>query len=257
VSAALDLRALGRAALEAMRAGGEAMRGAERALGKSGGTVVTAALAGAVSCEPWRHYPAGDVYDPRSHAQFFYHAHPEGERGEREHGHFHLFLRQGGMAPGTRPLVLPELVIAGAAPAATSPSAPAPHAGENGEWCHIIAITMDASGAPIRLFTTNRWVTGETWYRASDVVLMLDRFAPAETGPAPLVSRWLGGAVRCFRPQIAALIDERDAAVMGWRRRRRGKAHVFEDRRLEITSSLDISMAAQMAAIEAALAAAA
>ncbi|HUK60208.1 MAG TPA: hypothetical protein VLV50_13340 [Stellaceae bacterium] len=257
MSAARNLKGLGRAALEAMRQGGEAMAAAERALAAEGATVVTAALGAAGACVPWQHYPAGDVYDRRSHAQFFYHAHPEGERTPNEHGHFHLFLRAGGMAPGTRPLVLPELVIAGAAPVGTAPSAPEPHAGEDGEWCHIVAIAMNSTGEPIRLFTTNRWVTGETWYRAVDVIEMLDRFSVSETGPLGLLNRWIGGAARFFRPQIAHLIAERDEAVMGWRRRRRGKAHVFEDRRLEVTSALDISVAAQFAAIDAALGAAA
>ncbi len=257
MSAAREFKGLGRAALEAMRQGGEAMRAAERALAAHGSSVVVAALGGAPSCEPWQHYPAGDVYDPRSHAQFFYHAHPEGERGPGEHGHFHLFLRAGGMAPGTRPLVLPELVIAGAAPPTSSPSAPEPHAGEDGEWCHIVALAMTAGGAPIRLFTTNRWVTGETWYRAADVIAMLDRFAVAESKPGAHLNRWVDGAARFFRPQIAHLIAERDEAVMSWRRRRRGKAHVFEDRRLEVTSALDVSLEAQFAAIEAALGAAA
>jgi hypothetical protein len=40
---------------------------------------------------------------------------------------------------------------------------------------------------------------------------------------------------------------------MGWRRRRRGKVHVFEDRRLEVTSALEIDVAAQRNAIAAAL----
>ena len=252
-----NLKSLGRAALETMRDGSEAMRQAERALAKDGRTIVAAALGSAAACEPWQHYPAGDVYDPRSHAQFFYHAHPPGERGAGEHGHFHLFLRAGGMAPGTRPLVLPELVIAGASPAAAAPSAPEPHAGEDGEWCHLVAIAMNEAGEPFRLFTTNRWVTGETWYRAADVVAMLDRFSIGAAGPFAPLNRWIGGAVRCFRPQIEDLIAQRDEAVMGWRRRRRGKAHVFEDRRLEVTSALEISVAAQIAAIEAALAEAA
>jgi len=32
------------------------------------------------------------------------------------------------------------------------------------------------SGRPIRLFTTNRWVTGDVWYPASAVIAMLERF---------------------------------------------------------------------------------
>ena len=43
-----------------------------------------------------------------------------------------------------------------------------------------------------------------------------------------------------YRPQLRELLQRRDAAVMDWRRRRRAKVHVFEDRRLETTSSLRI-----------------
>jgi hypothetical protein len=258
MSEAGDFARLGRAALEGMQAGALAMRDGERALQRQGSSVLQAALGGTHPCEPWQHYPAGDVYDPRSHAQFFYHAHAPGEQGAGEHGHFHLFLCAGGMAPGTRPLVLPELVIAGAAPpAAPSPSAPEPHAGADGEWCHLVAISMSAASVPLRLFTTNRWVTGETWYRAADVIDMLDRFTMGEVGPSFALNRWIAGAPRLFRPQVATLVAARDEAVMGWRRRRRDKVHVFEDRRLEVASSLDISVDGQLAAIEAALAAAA
>ncbi|HLJ65019.1 MAG TPA: hypothetical protein VKT70_12980, partial [Stellaceae bacterium] len=41
----------------------------------------------------WVHYPEGDVYDPLSHSQYFFHLHPRDQRGAREYGHFHTFLR--------------------------------------------------------------------------------------------------------------------------------------------------------------------
>ncbi len=41
---------------------------------------------------------------------------------------------------------------------------------------------------------------------------------------------------------MAALLHARDDAVMSWRRRHRGKVHVFEDRRLEVTSALDVDV---------------
>jgi hypothetical protein len=50
-------------------------------LARDGGTVVSAALGGERRVLHWRHYPAGDVYDPASHAQYFYHAHPRDARG--------------------------------------------------------------------------------------------------------------------------------------------------------------------------------
>lgn len=202
---------------------------------------------GAGAFEDWRHYPPGDVYDPTSHAQHFYHAHPLHLRLPREHGHFHTFLRAEGMPPGMAPLVLPEAAVADAAP---PPQAAPARRGCREEASHLVAISLDDRGDPIRLFTTNRWVTGETWYRADDVLAMLDRFDFAATDPVPLRDRWLAALIALFRPQIAAVLERRDATVMAWRRRRR--ATVFEDPRLEIISSLDIDLAAQLALVDGA-----
>ncbi|MGH7046143.1 MAG: DUF6969 family protein [Stellaceae bacterium] len=194
----------------------------------------------------WQHYPAGEVYDPSSHAQYFYHVHPAAERGAGEHGHFHAFLRAEGIPPGVRPLVLPETAIAADMARPSPQAAPVKH-GARDEVCHLLAITLDLTGTPIRLFTTNRWVTGETWYRAEDVVAMLDRFVFGETERAA-VSRWIAAMVWLFRPQIAALLRARDETMMTWRRRRRG--NVFEDPRIEVVSSVEIDIERQLAALE-------
>jgi hypothetical protein len=194
--------------------------------------------------DAWRHYPLGEVYDAVTHAQYFYHVHPAGHRLPAEHGHFHTFLRAEGMPAGVSPLVLPEAAVAVPAPPQGAPL----KRGAREEVSHLVAISLDRHGEPFRLFTTNRWVTGETWYRADDVIAMLDRFAIAATDPSAVRDRWLVAIVRLFRPQIAALLRQRDATLMAWRRRRR--ATVFEDRRLEITSSLEIDLAAQLAFLE-------
>jgi hypothetical protein len=202
-----------------------------------------APAAGAI--EAWRHYPAGDAYNPASHAQYFYHAHPPDRRQPREHGHFHTFLRVEGMPAGVTPLVLPEAAVADAAP---PPQAAPAQRGSREEVSHLVAISLDAEGEPIRVFTTNRWVTGETWYRAEDVLAMLDRFASTASEPTQLCDRWLVAVMTLFRPQIAAVLRERDLTVMAWRRRRR--TSVFEDPRLEITSSLNIDLGAQLAFLD-------
>jgi hypothetical protein len=77
---------------------------------------------------------------------------------------------------------------------------------------------------------------------------MLDRFVIAESEPSAVLNRWIGAMVRLFRPQIAALLQARDESVMAWRRRRR--THVFEDPRLEITSSLDVQLDTQLALVD-------
>ena len=263
----VDIARLSRAALEAMAAQGRELRLCQREIEASGRSLLAAVLDGAEPIAEWQHYPQGDVHDPATHAQYFYHAHPPternsalrgaSERDDREHGHFHTFLRARGMPPGVRPLVMPEFAIADnpAAPnAPLIPSAPQSSAEEEGEpWSHLVAIALDAAGRPLRFFTTNRWVTGETWYPAADVVAMLERFVVAPAAPAPLLNRWLTALLGLYRPILAELILARDAAVMDWRRRRRAKVHVFDDRRLEVTSSLAIDLDSQIARVDAAL----
>lgn len=217
------------------------------ALAARGRTILDEITNGAVAIAEWRRYPDGEVYDPGSHAQYFYHRHDSGSEtsGRAEHGHFHLFLRAEGIPPGIAPVIWPELAVANAP--APPQSAPLKRGGRD-EVCHLLAIAIDWRGEPVRLFTTNRWVTGETWYAAEDVIRILDRFRVEREEPSALLNRWLGAIVRLFEPQIGELLHARDEVVMGWRRRRRG--NVFEDPRLEITSSLDVDLSAELADVE-------
>lgn len=214
------------------------------------GSTVIRELAGADEIADWRHYPEGEVYDPKTHAQYFFHCHAtaQGARlvAPEEHGHFHLFMRGEGVAAGVTPLVLPELAVAGAP--ATRQSAPLKR-GASDRVCHLVAIAVDEDGWPVRLFTTNRWVTGETWYRADDVIRMLDRFRVGGDRPSALLNRWLGAIVRLFRPEITRLLHQRDAAIV--ERRWRSREDALEDPRLEITSSLAIDLDARLAEIAA------
>jgi hypothetical protein len=213
-------------------------------LAARGSNVVREVLGASGAVDAWRHYPAGDGYDPVSHGQYFYHRHHADEPGE--HGHFHLFLRAEGMPEGTLPLLLPETAIANLP---TPPQAAPAKRGARDEVSHLIAIAVDHDGEPVRLFTTNRWVTGETWYRADDVVRMLDRFALDAAEPAGIANAWLVAMVRLYQPEIAMLLRERDRTVMDPRRRRR-RIDVFEDPRLEVTSSLAIDLESRLAAAD-------
>jgi hypothetical protein len=226
------------------------IRECRRLLDARGSTLVREAAGTAGKTGDWQHYPDGDVYDPLSHAQYFYHCHPADERAAaedaREHGHFHLFLRAEGMPRGVTPLLLPEAAIANLP---TPPQAAPSKRGIRDEVSHIVAIALDHSGDATRLFTTNRWVTGETWYRADDIIRMLDRFSLDAAEPASLVNRWLAAIVRLYQPEIAMLLRKRDEAVMDPRRRRR-RVDVFEDPKIEITSSLAIDVEARLAAVD-------
>ncbi|HMD66029.1 MAG TPA: hypothetical protein VKG22_05200, partial [Stellaceae bacterium] len=83
-----------------------------------------------------------------------------------------------------------------------------------------------------------------------DVIQMLDRFVVGELEPSAVLNQWISAMIELFRPQIAALLRARDETVMAWRRRRR--TQVFEDPRLEITSSLEIDLDAQLSFVDGA-----
>ncbi len=231
------------------------LRECRDALARANSTILHEATGAAGDIAPWRRYPEGEVYDPQTHCQYFYHSHsaPEpagnsesaGNSEPAEHGHFHLFLRADGLPAGMTPLVLPELAVADAP--LPPQSAPLKRGGRD-EVVHLVALALDARGEPVRLFTTNRWVTGETWYRAEDVIRMLDGFQVNGEGSGGLLNRWLTAMVQLFQPEIGVLLRHRDRAVTDWRWRWR--SNVFEDPRLEITSSFAIDLDARLAVAE-------
>jgi hypothetical protein len=227
------------------------LRECRRELAQRGSTILREVTDGAADTPEWRRYPEGEAYDTTTHAQYFYHRHAASGRARpaepAEHGHFHLFLRAEGMPAGTAPLLVPELAIANA----TVPPQSAPlKRGVRDEVAHLVAMAIDARGEPIRLFTTNRWVTGETWYGADDMIRMLDRFDLQTDAPSLPLNRWLAALVHLFRPEIAVLLRNRDKAVQEWQWRWRRRGHVFEDTRLEVTSSFEIDLEARLALVE-------
>jgi len=197
-----------------------------RDLHANGSSLVIEALRGSSDFTEWEHFPPDDVRDPTSHAQYYFHAHPPDDRDAPDYGHFHTFIRPKGMPAGIHPAKVINFD---------------PPAGENDALSHLIAISMTPTGLPERLFTTNRWVTGETWYKAAEVIAMLDRFAIDIDSPSPLLNRWLTAMFVLFKPQIEELLNERDRVVKKWHAEH-SDVDVFEDRRLEITSSMSVSL---------------
>lgn len=233
----IDLDGVPPARLAAMAAAGDTVVDIHRVLARSGANVVAEVLDGQGRFFEWDHYPKGDVFDSKTQSQFYYHAHAADRRFPGEHGHFHTFLRPRGMPDGVAPADVPDFV---------------PPADPDDALSHLVAISMDKNGLPVRLFTVNRWVTGEAWYTAENVVAMLDRFDIDHTRPSRPLNRWITNMLRLFRPQIVDLIRQRDRVVADWQRRRPAR-NVFEDRELEVTSHVEISIDDQMEAIARAL----
>ena len=221
-----DLAGLPVDQLQAMAEAGQEIVDIYRAIAKTDDNLVGELLKGHETFYEWDHYPPGDVYDQESHGQFYYHAHPPVERFKSEHGHFHTFLRPKGMPSGVKPAPVPNYKKLD---------------DPDDELSHLIAIAMTSEGFPFRLFTVNRWVTGEVWYTAADVITLLDCFKIDHAQPSWPVNRWITAMIRLFKPQIIELLGARDQAVAAWTEEHPDR-DVYEDRELEVTSYMDVSV---------------
>ncbi len=182
------------------------------ALAERGLNVVTALLDGQPAlCE--QHYPAGDEVDPHSRCRYYYHSHSGRPWQRREHGHFHLFTES-----------------------------------DTG-FHHLVALSVDAQGLPVRGFTTNRWVTGEQWVAASQLGPALAGFALRESGPRAAVNRWVNAMVGLFQPQLQAAIRARDARLMHEVAKGRDPERFLEDRRTHVLSATRISLLERLDAL--------
>jgi len=222
-----DLSNLSLAQLQIMQHAGLEILECYRVLSKSNlnivGEVLRDSLNKGETFYEFNHYPDDDVYDRETHAQYYYHAH-RSEIGE--HGHFHTFLRPKGMPAGVAPIV-------------HQATDPWPQGDE--ALSHLLAIAMDGYGYPTGLFTTNRWVTAEAWYPAEQVIQMLDRFIIDHAFPSWPVNRWISAMFVLYRPHIEALLKQRDEIIRAWTAAHPGQ-DVYEDRELDVTSQLNISV---------------
>lgn len=176
----------------------------EAILAKGGLNILSETFQGVSSITAWEHYPPGDVFDPASNAQWFYHCHPASE-GSAEHGHFHCFVR---------------------------PEGPA------GPIHHLAAVGVDPHGRLLRLFTVNQWVVGDDWADAAATIALLPRFDMQMPTPSYLVNRWLTAIFVAYEAEIAALIRARDATLAS--HRPPAGVAVRADRALEVTSELPL-----------------
>lgn len=173
----------------------------------------------------FEHYPPDDVVDFRNGAQFYYHAHRD---GDREHGHLHLFWHA--TASGRRRYLRPGKTRW----VRTAPT-------------HLFAISLDARGLPVGLFTVNRWVTDGHWFDAATTLSQVDRFALEAVEGHADSCRWLTGFVRLYRPVIEAILVKRDARLA----RRASLDDALADHQLEVLSLQPVDWAADLDALEA------
>ena len=171
------------------------------------------------------HYPEDELIDQRRGSQFYYHSH---RTDGQEHGHLHLFWHatSGGRRRYQRANERRW--------ARTAPS-------------HLIAISLDARGLPVGLFTVNHWVTGGHWFDAATTLAQVERFHVGPIEGHVHSCRWLTGFVRMYEPLIAELLTRRDARIA----QQPDRTAALENRDLEVLSAVDIDWSADLDALQA------
>lgn len=164
----------------------------------------------------WRQYGASETDIDSGGLHYFYHSHPARTTPPGEHGHFHLFAR------------LPEAAV------------------EADRLAHLVAMGVDARGLPVRLFATNRWVTGGNWLPAGETIALAERASAAAARLSDPVERWLCAQLGVFMPQVAALLVHRDRRIEASAR----GLQTLEDRRTYLLSQCRVSLGDQIAAVE-------
>lgn len=177
-----------------------------------------------------KHYPPGDRIDFKNGGQYFYHCHRENISTD-EHGHFHCYLRRKSIPKEIPPIYLPKKPIQ-----------------ESQQMTHIIAISLNRLGQPIRLFTVNHWVTREVAYSAKHAKELTKRFKLdiKNSRKWEIIDKWLEGLVQIFIPQIVWLQNRRDQQISILQQENSSKKSIFEDTKLGEISSMEINLVKQV-----------
>lgn len=209
----------------------EALLDCINAYAKRGAGLLSDVLGRHAHFEEWAHYPMHDAVDTSSGYRYYYHAHEARQRIHGEHGHFHVF----GPVPkkGRRDRPSADGIM-----------------GTSSDYTHIIGISVDDRGFPLRLFTTNQWVTNERWLPARLVIETLHQLDLSHAKPTRL-SRWVEATTRLFSLQIAALLYWRDVRIES-KTRHIELSRLLADRRTHILSQCRIDLASQFQLLEGA-----
>lgn len=126
---------------------------------------------------------------PKEHLHFnglgwraYYHTHSNQNElnhlFENEHGHFHIFVCSDKEAD---------------------------------IWGHVVALSMDEFGQPLRWFMVNHWVTGESWLEADTLTQQLNNIPYIKQ--KNLLEKWMLAMLAVYSSEIKSLLIKRDAGL--------------------------------------------
>ncbi len=157
----------------------------------------------------WVHYPQDDCRDAHTGAMYYYHTHDPEDWERNEHGHFHLFFR--------------------------------PQA--EGEFTHIMALSMNTQGFPIGVFATNGWVTDEKIQPAHQILQRLDeQWEINRARPSWLVAQWLNAMVTLLRPHAETLLRQRDGKIASAGAMQADSNPILANRDIHVLSELPLDL---------------
>lgn len=201
----------------------------QQMMGKRGKNILHYTLQKKRQHRHMNHYPKGDRIDYATGAQYFYHCHRENFDRE-EHGHFHCFMRFKNIPKRIRPAKLTGITNEQQSPMA-----------------HLVAISMNLYGEPIRLFTVNRWVSSEIWYDAKHAPDLVNRFKVTLTDDPywQILDQWITSMLHLFAPQISWLHQARDI-TMAAHKIKSPDSNPYENTTLEELSEISVNLNQQI-----------
>lgn len=173
---------------------------------ETGRTLNEAALCGAKDFIEWQHYPSNDLVDEHSGYEFYYHAHSADEMLQGEHGHFHIIKRDANI------------------------------------FHHLIGISLDQMGLPVRLFTTNQWVTGEEMANSDIVIKLTKKFQVTTKGRMAPVSNWISALIQLFAAEIEGLLLGRDQKIAQLEAERGNRELVLSSKKHHVLTECKIDL---------------
>ena len=151
-------------------------------MGQQESNPVLQVLSNTLDIEQKRKYPEDLLQFNGMGWRAYYHCHSNKDDinhlFEAEHGHFHIFIR------------LTEKPVT---------------------WTHVVSLSIDDMGQPLRWFMVNHWVTAEDWLAAPLLSEKLQNIPFAEQNT--LLEQWLLSMVALFKNEIMGLLISRDKVL--------------------------------------------
>ena len=117
---------------------------------------------------------------------------------------------------------------------------------------HLAALSLDNGGEAMELFTVNRWVTGDFYLPPAKLKPLLKQYRITTDTFDKEVNTYVNNILILYQPEIAALIEQRERVFVQYRKAHNGR-QPYEDRGLDVTSSLAVKVEEQTARLEAEL----